>query len=76
MLWLYKRFIFGKLENDQVKNMTDLKKHEILILCLIAIPIIFFGFYPEPLINTTENSITNLIDLYNSNLEYYSKNNL
>ena len=76
MLWLYKRFIFGKLENDQVKNMTDLKKHEILILCMIAIPIIFFGFYPEPLINTTENSITNLIDLYNSNLEYYSKNNL
>ena len=75
MLWLYKRFIFGKLVSNEVKNMIDLKNHEILILTLIAIPIIFFGFYPEPLINTTENSISNLIEFYNSNLKYYSENN-
>ena len=48
--------------------MTDLKKHEILILCMIAIPIIFFGFYPEPLLSTTETSIENLIEMYNINI--------
>ena len=48
--------------------MLDLNKHEILILWSLAVPIIFFGFYPEPLINTMEVSINNLIDMYNSNL--------
>ena len=50
-----------------LKN-EDLNKYEILILWILAVPIIFFGFYPEPLINTMEVSINNLIDTYNSNL--------
>ena len=68
MLWLYKRVIFGKIKNQEVTKMLDLNKHEILILWSLAVPIIFFGFYPEPLINTMEVSINNLIDMYNSNL--------
>ena len=68
ILWLYKRVIFGKVKNQEVTKMLDLNKHEILILWSLAVPIIFFGFYPEPLINTMEVSINNLIDMYNSNL--------
>ena len=68
ILWLYKRVIFGKIKNQEVTKMLDLSKHEILILWSLAVPIIFFGFYPEPLINTMEVSINNLIDMYNSNL--------
>ena len=68
ILWLYKRVIFGKVKNQEVTKMLDLNKHEILILWSLAVPIIFFGFYPEPLINTMEVSINNLIDTYNSNL--------
>ena len=68
MLWLYKRVIFGKIKNQEVTKMLDLNKYEILILWSLAVPIIFFGFYPEPLINTMEVSINNLIDMYNSNL--------
>jgi len=33
-----------------------------------AIPVLFFGFYPEPLLNTIELSISNLIENYNYNL--------
>ena len=65
MLWLYKRVIFGKLLNNEIKNMNDLNRSEFFILCSLAIPIIFFGFYPEPLINTIEVSISDLIDTYN-----------
>ena len=68
ILWLYKRVIFGKIKNQEVTKMLDLNKHDILILWSLAVPIIFFGFYPEPLINTMEVSINNLIDMYNSNL--------
>jgi NADH-quinone oxidoreductase subunit M len=72
MLWLYKRIIFGKIINNELKSMVDLKKFEIVILFSLVIPIIFFGFYPEPLINSMEVSVENLLDIYNTNI----KNNL
>jgi len=68
MLWLYKRVIFGKLINLELKEMVDLNKSELFILICLAIPTLFFGFYPEPLINTIEVSIEDLIKVYNSNL--------
>ncbi len=63
MLWLYKRIIFGNLINEDVKKMVDLKKFEIVTLWLLVLPIIFFGFYPEPLINSIEVSVANMIDM-------------
>jgi len=73
MLWLYRRVIFGKLVNDELKKMVDLNLSEIIILWSLAIPIIFFGFYPEPLLNTVEVSVNNLIEVYNFNIEQISK---
>ena len=75
ILWLYKRVIFGKIINQDVKKLIDLNNSEIFILWSLAIPILFFGFYPEPLINTIEVSINNLIEVYNLNLESYMVKN-
>ena len=69
MLWLYKRIIFGEIINKELKSMIDLKKFEILILFSLVIPIIFFGFYPEPLINSMEVSVGNLLDIFNTNIK-------
>ena len=68
MLWLYKRVIFGIVINEKLKKLKDLSKTELFILSSLAFPIIFFGFYPEPLLNTTEVSIKNLIEMYNNNI--------
>jgi len=68
ILWLYKRVIFGKLINSDLKKMLDLNKSEFFVLSCLAIPILFFGFYPEPLINTIEISINDLINDYSTNL--------
>jgi len=68
MLWLYKRIIFGKIINDNVKSMVDLKKFEIVILFTLVVPIILFGFYPEPLMNSIEVSVENVLDMYNTNI--------
>ncbi len=65
MLWLYKRIIFGNLINEDVKKMVDLKRFEIVTLWLLVLPIIFFGFYPEPLINSIEVSVANMLDMNN-----------
>ena len=70
MLWLYKRIIFGELLSTIKKEiMPDLKRDEIFILSTLAILIIFFGFYPEPIIETYAVSIDNFVDVYNSKIE-------
>jgi len=68
ILWMYKRVVFGVLNNSELKKMSDLNKSEMFILVSLAFPILFFGFYPEPLINTIEVSIRDLIEMYNMNL--------
>ena len=68
MLWLYKRVVFGKLINENLKSMIDLNKSEYFILACLAVPTLFFGFYPDPLINTIEVSVEDLINMYNSNI--------
>ena len=68
MLWLYKRVVFGKLINNDLKKMIDLNKSELFILSCLGIPTLFFGFYPDPLINTIEVSISDLIEMYNYKL--------
>ena len=68
MLWLYKRVVFGKLINKDLEKMVDLNRSEYFILGTLAIPTLFFGFYPDPLINTIEVSVNDLISMYNFNL--------
>ena len=68
MLSLYKRVVFGKLINKDLEKMVDLNKSEYFILVTLAVPTLFFGFYPEPLINTIEVSVKDLITMYNFNL--------
>ena len=75
MLWLYKRVVFGNLINKELFKIPDLNKSEIFILWSLAIPTLFFGFYPEPLINTIEISIQDLIQMYDLNLSSYAEFN-
>ena len=77
MLWLYRRVVFGKIENSEIKGMTDLNKTEIYIFGTLVFLTIFFGVYPEPLFSTIDISINNLIDHYQADINFYStqKNN-
>jgi NADH-quinone oxidoreductase subunit M len=68
MLWLYKRVVFGKLINEDLKKILDLNRSEYFILSCLAAPILFFGFYPDPLINTIEISVSDLIDMHTVSL--------
>ena len=72
MLWLYRRVVFGRLANSEIKEMPDLNKTELYILGSIATLILFFGVYPEPLLDTINVSVTNLIDQYKTDINFYS----
>ena len=71
MLWLYGRVIFGKLANSETKEMPDLSNTEIYIFASLVFLTIFFGVYPEPLFNTIDVSINNLIEKYQMNINFH-----
>ncbi len=68
MLWLTKRVIFGKISNDNIKNLKDTNKLEMTMLGSLAFLVIFFGFFPSPLIETLSVSVDNLINNYEQSL--------
>jgi NADH-quinone oxidoreductase subunit M len=72
MLWLYRRVVFGNLINKDLLKIPDLNNSEKFILWSLAIPVLLFGFYPEPLIDTIEVSVKDLIEMYNFNLNMYT----
>jgi len=64
MLWLTKRVIFGVTKNSEIKTLSDVNKFEIIMLGSLGFFVIFFGFYPAPLMETFSVSVNNLIDNY------------
>jgi NADH-quinone oxidoreductase subunit M len=77
MLWLAKRVIFGETNNEAIKTIKDLNLSEGSILTILAVIMIFFGFYPQPLIDTISVSVNHLISNYQNDLIFHlTKNNL
>jgi len=68
MLWLTKRVIFGNTKNNEIKDLKDVNILEMIMLVSLAFFVIFFGFYPAPLIDTMNASIDNLVLNYQTDL--------
>jgi NADH-quinone oxidoreductase subunit M len=47
MLSLYKRTMFGEITNPKIKKITDIGLHEVCILLVLCIFIVFIGIQPE-----------------------------
>ena len=50
-IWLYNRMCFGLMKNIYVKKYKDLTRIEFLILLIFTLLIIFFGVYPNCILN-------------------------
>ncbi len=61
-LWMYKRVVFGAVENDRVAALQDINMREILILALIAVAVLFIGLYPLPLTEVLNHSVNGLLE--------------
>ncbi len=71
MLWLSKRVIFGEIKNSEIKSLKDLNFSESAMLFILAATIIIFGFYPDPLLDTINVSVNDLINNYQKDLTYH-----
>ena len=68
MLWLYKRVVFGNLEKSEIKDLKDLNFLEGSILFLLSGLVLFFGFYPNLILDTVRVSVDHLIINYHQDL--------
>jgi NADH-quinone oxidoreductase subunit M len=48
MLWMYRRVIFGPLNNPENQKLRDLNGRELAIIAPILVFIILMGVYPQP----------------------------
>ena len=64
MLWLYKRVVFGKLDKSELKELKDLNLSEGIVLFLLVALVLFFGFYPNLILETIHTSVEELIKNY------------
>jgi len=60
-LWLAKRVIFGAVVNPQVQNLQDINSREALVLGVLAAAVLFFGLWPQPIIEMMQASVDNLL---------------
>lgn len=60
-LWMYKRVIFGKIQNPEVEYLKDINSREKLILISLAFFVLMFGLWPAPLLELLSASVDNLL---------------
>ena len=63
-LYLYRRVMFGPLEKERLKLMSDLTLREKSMLVPLAVLVVFFGIYPSVVFDVTEASVERLITNY------------
>ena len=67
-LWLYRKVIFGALEKESLKTITDMNGREIAFLAPLIALTILFGIYPAPILDVMAVSVDNLIENYEAAL--------
>ena len=67
-LWLYRRMIFGALIKDDLSEMLDLTRREIIIFVPLITLTIFIGIYPKQVIDIIEPSAKKIVSQVNGKL--------
>jgi len=62
MLWMYRRVMFGPVDNEENRGLIDLDLREKLVMVAMIVPIIWIGLYPEALLRRIEPSVIDLLE--------------
>jgi len=61
MLWLYRRVMFGEINNEEVRRMSDITTREVVIFIPLVLLVLWIGLYPKPYLHAMDASLANLI---------------
>jgi NADH-quinone oxidoreductase subunit M len=68
MLYLYRRVIFGRLEKESLKAITDLNLREVAVFAPLVAMVFWLGIYPSPFLSVMEASVAQLVADYQAAL--------
>lgn len=60
-LWMYKRVVFGEVNNKHVSAMQDLNLSEFIVFFILAIAVIAMGVYPEIFVAKMQTGVKDLV---------------
>ena len=69
MLWLYRRTVFGQLEKDDLKQITDMDAREIAVFAPLIVLAILMGIVPGPFLDVMHVSVDHLIQQYQTAIQ-------
>jgi NADH-quinone oxidoreductase subunit M len=75
-LWLYRRMIYGALDKVSLRSIADLGYREVLVMAPLVLLVVFFGFYPAPVLDVTAVSVKKLVFNYEAALKAASAMNV
>ncbi|MDM8546157.1 NADH-quinone oxidoreductase subunit M [Candidatus Venteria ishoeyi] len=64
-LWMVKRVLYGSIAEDKMETvgkLSDINGRETFILSTLAVMVLFFGIWPEPLLDVMHVTVANLLD--------------
>ncbi|HEC27469.1 MAG TPA: NADH-quinone oxidoreductase subunit M [Gammaproteobacteria bacterium] len=62
-LWMYKKAIYGAVNNDMVKALKDINSREGLFLLLLTLSVLVIGLWPAPFLEIIHASVDRLLTL-------------
>ena len=68
MLYLYRRVIFGMLTKENLSEIMDLNRREVLVFAPLVFLVFWMGIYPMPVLDVMSASVSNLIENYQAAL--------
>ncbi len=60
-LWMYKRVIYGAVQNERVAGLSDINSREFTVLAILAVAVIAVGVWPAPLLEVMTPSVEHLV---------------
>jgi NADH-quinone oxidoreductase subunit M len=60
-LWMVKRVVFGEIANANVAKLEDVNARELFVLAVLAVAVLFFGLWPDPLVEIMDQTLTQLL---------------
>lgn len=61
-LWMVKRVFYGAIANSHVADLVDINRREMLILGVLAVLVIGFGVYPQPITELLQATSTQFLN--------------
>ena len=60
-LWMIRRVVFNPVVHEDVGKLSDLTPREFLVLAPLAVLVLLFGLWPEPILHMMHASVVHLV---------------